>query len=100
MTQTKPCWFAQFSHGSGKNRVTYFIDLATVECPVSAITPQSMDLIEAVSAARTVHKASGGVFYGVDSAQWPCRYFDAVEVMHEMDAEREDSFRKAMEAKT
>jgi hypothetical protein len=52
----------------------------SADCPVAAITAESMTYLEMVKASRTVREA-GACLYGPDLGRWPAVYFDAVAVI-------------------
>jgi hypothetical protein len=60
--------------------VTYFVDVETNECPVGLISIDTLQLMHAVDSARVVREGGGGTLYGPDASEWPCWYWDAVEV--------------------
>lgn len=55
---------------------------SSTECPVSAITPESLWLIEMVHGSRVAHEMTGAAMFGADASRWPAIYFDAVRTIH------------------
>jgi hypothetical protein len=82
-----PSWRAVYQTDDGK--LTWDVDVESLACPISCITPESLSVVQKFFAARRAHKL-GGVFYGPDSSLWPARWFEAVSILqHEL--EREES---------
>jgi hypothetical protein len=55
------------------------------ECPVSFITPKSIDLVQVAAKSQHAREASGASLYGPDLSKWPAR---AAEVMITLEVER------------
>ena len=55
--------------------------MESLACPVSCITPESKRDLGRFYQQERAHKATGGVLYGADSADWNCRWFDAVNII-------------------
>lgn len=63
---------------------TYIVDDVEInECPVSAITPESQQLIQLFAMAGHAHEASGATLFGPDLSKWPARMFDAQVVLEQ-----------------
>ena len=54
-------------------------EIESSECPVSAITPQSMWLVQLLGAQSRVREASGAAMFGPHAGRWPAWWFDAVD---------------------
>lgn len=66
------------------------------ECPVSAITPESFDLVQIVNDAQNMKEFMGATLYGADSADWDQRHYDAVRVIAQEDARAQNAVDKAL----
>jgi hypothetical protein len=65
--------------GGNKSEV---VIASSAECPVSAITPQSLFLIEMIHGSQITHEMTGAALFGPDSGRWPAIYLDAVRAVH------------------
>ena len=72
--------------------------MATNECPVSLITPQSKQIVEVFVRAKFAHQASGAGLYGPDLSCWPARAVDALVVIQQ-ETNREHNARVRAEIK-
>ena len=86
-------WRAHYEYRGEKKLYTWDVDVSSIECPVSAITEQSLETLMRHRASERVHKASGGVLYGADASSWPARWYDAVSLI-QFEIEREESARR------
>ncbi|HEY2014643.1 MAG TPA: hypothetical protein VGH38_14130 [Bryobacteraceae bacterium] len=66
------------------------MDVESLACPVSVITPESQRVLDQFYQARRVNKASGAVLLGADSSLWPARWYDAVALL-QGEIEREEA---------
>lgn len=48
----------------------------STECPVSAITPQSQELIQIYARNAHMQEAAGASLFGPDMGKWPARMVD------------------------
>jgi hypothetical protein len=48
------------------------------ECPVSLISPESIQVVEAHGRARIANQSCGAQMYGPDLSRWPARDVDAL----------------------
>lgn len=57
-------------------------DVGCEECPVSLISrhPVMDSLVSEIMSMNCVREASGAVPYGADTAKWPARWHDAVQI--------------------
>lgn len=91
-----PSWRAVYRTDDGK--VTWDVDVESLACPVSVITPESLTEVRRFSEARRAVKL-GGVLYGPDSSRWSARWYDtAVLLQYEIERE-EAAMHKAMRAR-
>lgn len=74
-------WRAAYELPLRDRKVPYEVDVVSLECPIARISEESLRWIRDFSRAKRVHGAAGGVLYGPDSARWPARWFDAVDVI-------------------
>lgn len=56
-------------------------DLESADCPVSAITQRSKDLVRLFADARIIKEASGAVLFGPDASEWPGWAWDAARLL-------------------
>lgn len=90
-----PSWRAEYQASDGK--VSWDVDVESLACPVSVITPESLSVTRQFFNARRALKM-GGALYGSDSSRWPARWFDAVTLLqHEIERE-EAAGQKAINA--
>jgi hypothetical protein len=76
-----------------KSPVIFDVGVESRECPVALVKRDSLVLIQDFMRAQRV-KEAGGVLYGPDSAQWPVRWFDAVDLI-QVELENEERARNA-----
>lgn len=61
--------------------LTYYVPgIELKECPVSLITPESIQMVREIGAAMMVRDASGSMLFGPDAGKWDPRFYDAVQV--------------------
>lgn len=48
------------------------------ECPVSYITPKSMDLVQLMARCQHAKEASGASLYGTNLSEWPAAMAEAM----------------------
>ena len=70
------------------------------QCPVSEITPGSVEILEDYSRARLAHKAFGASPWGPDLSRWPARYTDAVNIIEREALEVEQALDAAVREET
>ncbi len=58
-------------------------ELKTNECPASFVSAASQRLIEILLENQYVKESTGAVMFGMDSAEWDPRLFDAVVLIAE-----------------
>jgi hypothetical protein len=91
-----PSWRAVYQSDDGK--LTWDVDVESLACPVSVITPESLTAVHRFSEARRTQKL-GGVLYGPDSSRWPARWHAVVTLLqHEIERE-EAAMHKAARTK-
>jgi hypothetical protein len=77
----RPCWVARHSSSQrflrGPSKSWTVPGTAINECPVSAITTDSLTLLELTVNSR-VAKEAGASLFGPDAGRWPAWFFDAV----------------------
>ena len=77
----RPCWAARHSSTTtgrlGSSKSWTIPDTAISECPVSAITTDSLQLLEMTSNNR-IAKEAGAAMFGPDAGRWPAWFFEAV----------------------
>lgn len=67
--------------------MTWDVDVDSLACPVSVITPESIAAVCKFFEARRALKL-GGVLYGADASRWPARWWDTVSLLqHEVERE-------------
>lgn len=69
-------------------------EFAIKECPVSAITGESLAIVEMAANADVAHD-KGGVMFGPDAAKWPAWWADALGVLSVVRRAHEKAFEKA-----
>ena len=80
-----PTWCASVSVQTGKpgqrrTKSRTIPGSASLDCPVAAITPDSLGLLELVRINRAA-KESGACMWGPDLRHWPAVIFDAVALI-------------------
>lgn len=76
-----PCWHAEYRTGKGE---AYSVDGTEVnECPVSLITPRSLELVQIFARARYVADEGGAALFGPDISRWPIWAVDATVVIEQ-----------------
>ena len=87
MENAAPSWRAFYQTTDGK--VTWDVDVESMACPVSVITPDSTLAVRQFSEAKRTQKL-GGVLYGPDSSLWPARWH-AIVTLLQYEIEREEA---------
>jgi hypothetical protein len=80
-----PSWRAMYQTRDGK--VNWDVDVESLACPVSVITPESKQAVGKFYEARATQKL-GGTMYGPDASLWPARWHNTVTLLqHEIERE-------------
>jgi hypothetical protein len=80
--------------------VTYVIDgTECVECPVSLISPESIQLVQLLTDARHVREQTGAVSFDPDAGRWPARLYDAAKILAIEDIRISNSLHEALESR-
>jgi hypothetical protein len=78
--------------------LAYFIrDTECHECPVSLISPESFQLVQLLTDAQHVHKATGAVSFDPNAGEWPPRLYDAAKILAIEDIRISNSLQEALE---
>ena len=78
--------------------VSYFIaDTECVECPVSLISPESFQLVQILTDAQHVQKATGAVSFDPNAGEWPPRLYDAAKILAIEDIRIYNSLQEALD---
>jgi hypothetical protein len=75
-------WVRKIERADAKGNKSEVVIASSAECPVSAITPESMFLIEMIHGSQVAHEMTGAALFGPDPGRWPAIYFDAVRTIH------------------
>lgn len=79
MERVEP-WRADYlTHGKDPRPFTV-VGISSKECPVSAITGQSQELLEIFARSKRMKEAAGMSLYGPNMADWPARMVDVFDV--------------------
>lgn len=81
---------------AGDETREYTVDGVTChECPVSAITPRSGELVGLYMRSKRLHDASGACLFGPDQSAWPAWAVDAFDTLEveqiRLDAARDEA---------